>query len=326
MHKLCLCTLAAVLMLAGADGCKAHDAAHEPISTPGPTFTVAANALSHRWTIVAYGDTRFTDVANTTATNPRVRRWLVAQVAQEHPDALLISGDLPLSGDVTSDYTVYKEETAAWRAEGLRVYPALGNHEMHGTVEAALNNWWSTFPELKEREWYSVLLGNAYILTLDSNMPLTKGSKQQRWVTDQLDHLPLQVQFVFISLHHPPVSDQEPGWDHNVRPNEAGLARLLESHAAHSKAKYIVIAGHIHNYERFEQNGVTYLVAGGGGAKPHPVHRKAPDLYLDPAFPNYHYVTFAWDGKILHCAMHRVADPAADKPSWEIKDRFDITP
>ena len=86
----------------------------------------------------------------------------------------------------------------------------------------------------------------------------------------------------------------------------------LEAQAKLSKAQIIVVAGHIHNYQRFFQNGVTYLVSGGGGAKPHPVARTPADLFQDKAFPNYHYIRFDFDGSQLNAVMYRLADPKAN--------------
>jgi hypothetical protein len=83
-----------------------------------------------------------------------------------------------------------------------------------------------------------------------------------------------------------------------------------------------VIAGHIHNYERFQQDGVTYLVSGGGGAVPYPVERTPADAYQDPSFPNYHYLKFVLAGDILNGTMYRLADPRTTK--WEIKDTFEV--
>ena len=80
--------------------------------------------------IVAYGDMRFTDPSNTTRHNPRVRKWLVDRIAEEKPDALFVSGDLPFRGGLNEDWDVYRRETAPWTAAHLRVYPTLGNHEL----------------------------------------------------------------------------------------------------------------------------------------------------------------------------------------------------
>jgi hypothetical protein len=99
---------------------------------------------------------------------------------------------------------------------------------------------------------------------------------------------------------------------------------LLEKQAAASRARFIVVAGHIHNYQRFLENGVTYLVSGGGGAKPVPVARTAADLYQDTNFPNYHYVKFSYNSTGLGAEMYRVQNPDSASPAWEIKDRFVI--
>ena len=62
------------------------------------TFSVPDSQLPIPLVLIAYGDTRFTDVRETAATNPVVRRALVAKIAQERPAALFINGDLPWHG------------------------------------------------------------------------------------------------------------------------------------------------------------------------------------------------------------------------------------
>jgi 3',5'-cyclic AMP phosphodiesterase CpdA len=294
------------------------------LSGQGPTFVVPKKDIPAKWTVIAYGDTRFTNPANTEVTNPKVRRWLVDKIASEHPDALLVSGDLPYDGSVNADYDVFRKETAIWKTEKLRVYPALGNHELAHDPAVGLRNWWETFPELKGRRWYSVQFGNAYFVALDSDVPLTAESEQRKWLADQLAHLPKETQFVLLELHHPPVADNVPELEiHFVRPNENSLAVFLEEQAPHLKAKLVVIAGHVHNYARFEQREVTYLVSGGGGAKPHPVFREEKDLYKNPPAVNFHYVKFTFDGEGLNAAMYRV-DSEADAPVWEKRDSFRV--
>jgi hypothetical protein len=324
---LVLCTLSGCRSHAQEDGPDAEAIANALISGPGPTFVVPGNQIPKNWTIIVYGDTRFTDPANHEVTNPEARRALVAKIAGEHPDALLISGDLPYSGNNEDDYAVFHTETAAWRDEKLRVYPALGNHELHGDEKRQPSNWWNTFPELKGRRWYSVEFGNAYFICLDSDLPLVLGSRQQKWLADQLNHLPNKAQFVFINMHHPPVADPVMNSSsHDVRPNEKALALYLKQQAPAIHASIIVVAGHIHNYERFLQDGVTYLVSGGGGAKPHPVARTAADLFQDASFPNYHYIKFRYDGARLDATMFRLSNNDETRPTWEVKDQFAISP
>jgi hypothetical protein len=58
------------------------------------TFRVSDAALPTPLVFVAYGDTRFTDPAETKASNPAARRALVARVARELPAAIFVNGDL----------------------------------------------------------------------------------------------------------------------------------------------------------------------------------------------------------------------------------------
>ena len=162
------------------------------------------------------------------------------------------------------------------------------------------------------------------MIALDSDDSLLAGSEQRRWLETQIASLPASAEFVMIELHHPPVADIQTKFEvnHNPRPNEAALAQYLRTAAASNRARFVVIAGHIHNYERFVENGVTYLVSGGGGAKPYQVERTPSDLYQDPGFPNYHYVKFVLAGDSLRAAMYRLSNPVEGR--WEAKDTFEI--
>jgi hypothetical protein len=295
------------------------------ISAAGASFT--APHVRDATTVIVYGDQRFTDPNDTKVTNPKARRWLVQQIAQENPDAVLLNGDVPYSGAVVNDYEVYKTETKVWRHRNINVYPALGNHEFHGDPQEALEHWWSAFPEMRNRRWYSAMVGKSiYTIALDSDTSLLKGSDQQRWLDQQLMGLPKSTKFVIISLHHPPVADFQTrvNVSHNPRPNEIALRDYLESIVPQLHAQIIVSAGHIHNYERTVRGGITYLVSGGGGASPVPVDRAPEDLYQSNDFPNYHYVKFVLDGDALHGKMYRLADADADNPAWQMRDEFTI--
>jgi hypothetical protein len=293
------------------------------------TFTVPDGDLPDPLVLVAYGDMRFTQATETAATNPGARRALVAKIAAENPAAIFINGDIPWHG-LESDYAVFREETQAWRERHLRVYPALGNHEFSACLESAcLDRWWNAFPELRGRRWYSVAIGTKVVgIELDSDTSLLPGSEQRMWLENQVAGLASGVRLVLIVMHHPPVADVQSSkqTDHNPRPNELMLAEYLKTAAPRSAARFVVSAGHIHNYERFAEDGVTYLVSGGGGARPVEVDRTSADQYQSADFPNYHYLRFELrDGRVIG-EMIRLGDYAAPKPAqWQIRDRFEIT-
>ena len=297
------------------------------LSEPGPTFRFTDDELPSPLTLIAYGDQRFTDPSNIKQTDPRMRQWLVNKIAEEHPAAVIMNGDVPLAGDVANDYAVFQSETKAWRDQHLRVFPSLGNHEFHGDPSKDLENWWSAFPELRNRRWYSAQLGSRiYVLALDSDTSLLPDSNQAKWIEKQIGGLPPSVDFVVITLHHPPVADiqQHIEVDHNPRANEIALRDYLSKTAQTSHARFLISAGHIHNYERHVLDDVTYLVSGGGGAPPYFVERSPDDLYKSILFPNYHYVKLTLERDRLHGDMYRVADPEAQSLTVELKDTFDL--
>jgi hypothetical protein len=280
-------------------------------------------------TVIAYGDTRFTDPSNVTATSPLARAALIARIAEEHPDAILISGDVPWHGGEKDDYARFRSETEAWRSRRLSVIPALGNHEFSQCLpDACLENWWTAFPELRGKRWYAAEVArNVRVIALDTMSALTEGSEQLTWLKDTVAGLPPAVDFVIVTLHHPPVADVQTRLrlDHNPRPNEIALTEYLKQASASSRARFIVIAGHIHNYERFLEDGVVYLVSGGGGAVPYEVDRTPSDLYKGIDFPNYHYVRLTIAAGRLKGEMYRLDEPSAPMPHFTMKDAFEVT-
>jgi hypothetical protein len=310
------------------------------MSTPSATriliasiAVVAASGLfaqsAKEVTVIVYGDTRFTDPANVTATSPLARAALIARIADERPDAVLISGDVPWHGGEQGDYDRFRIETEAWRSQRLRVIPALGNHEFSQCLpEACLENWWKAFPDLRGKRWYDVEIApNVRAIALDTMSPLTEGSEQQTWLNNTITTLPAAVEFLIVTLHHPPVADVQTRLrlDHNPRPNEIALAEYLAQASRSSRVRIIVVAGHIHNYERFLQDDVVYLVSGGGGAVPYEVDRTPPDLYKGIDFPNYHYVKFTAGAGQLKGEMFRLDEPAAPMPHFTRKDTFEVS-
>jgi hypothetical protein len=296
--------------------------ASEVIGHPSspPSFVVMDRDLESSLRFIVYGDMRFTGLSETKASLPGPRRSLVARIGREKPDAVFLTGDVPWHGGNKADYEVFAQETASWRSEQLRVYPVLGNHEFQGCAEAkCLAHWWQAFPQESGRRWYSVALGSQLqLIALDSDSSLFSGSEQGRWLKEQLDDLPVGVRFVLFLLHHPPVTDAPDG----VRSNEAALAQQLAAAAPGSRARFIVCAAHIHNYERFQRDNILFLVSGGGGGKPEAVKRSAADLYQSDDFPNFHYLRFELTGDQLRGEMVRLDADAAAEPSWSVRDHF----
>ncbi len=292
-----------------------------------PTLVFSRFAPGKPLHMVAYGDSRFTDPSITVGTNPRVREWLAARIALVHPSVVMLTGDTPYYGARKSDWKVFQQETAPWRAQDILELPTTGNHEVYGGAKQGIVNYLANFPEIAGHRNYSALLGNVEVISLDCTIPGGASQPQSRWFAGQLDHLPGQVQFLLILYHIPWVADPQTRLLINVpSPSALVLRGILEARLDHIHARVIVFSGHIHNYERFVRNGVEYVVTGGGGAEPYPILiRGRSDLYRDTAFPVYHYLTVDVDGGRLHAVMWKIRDPGAAELTVEEKDEFTLT-
>ena len=271
--------------------------------------------LKSSFRFVAYGDTRFTDPSNTTDANPEVRQKLVQAIAKEHPAFISFGGDIPLNGFSTDDWKVYDKETSIWREKKIPVFPAMGNHELKGDQKIGLQNYFARFPELHEHRYYAVRAGRCLLLSLDSSFDETSG-EQGDWLADRFKNIPVDVDFVFIALHHPPVSsagDKTNGrGGSGPRPPEQKLAAYLEERQKTLHTRIVVFGSHVHNYERHEHGGVTYFVTGGGGAHAYPISRAPDDPYQSDEI-NYHYILVEVKRGKLKTTMKRL----------EIKDSVD---
>jgi hypothetical protein len=150
---------------------------------------------------------------------------------------------------------------------------------------------------------------------------------QGQWLNDKLDHVPPDVDFVFVMDHHPPYTsssdDKMYGGGHSARPSEQALAKLLEERQGHARFRLVVFSGHVHNYERHEHGGVTYFVSGGGAAHAYPITR-APEDPFKSKDVNYHYLLVQVDHQQLTVTMNRL-NLATGKALWTQPDSVKIS-
>jgi acid phosphatase type 7 len=292
-------SLLIVLILFGCSGCTKKSAAETPAE-------LQAN-VSIPFRFVAYGDTRFHDPKDTDAANPAVRVALVKAIAETDPAFICFTGDVVYNGHDSDDWKVWDNETAIWREKHIPIFPALGNHDLHGPEKVALSNYFQRFPDLKNSRFYSVRAANALLLVIDSALDEVTGPQGQ-WLLTQLEHVPVDVNFVFVMDHHPPYTSSSDakmfGGGHSSRGQEKALAKMLEDRQAKAPFRIVMFSGHVHNYERHQHGGVTYFVTGGGGAHAYPIERAPDDPYQSKEI-NYHYLVVEV-GHDVKVTMHRL--------------------
>src|ERR1700676_3074617 len=148
-----------------------------------------------------------------------------------------------------------------------------------------------------------MIYGNSIFLMLDSQSDYRAESPQGIWVRSMLKGVPDDLDFLFIVLHHPVVTRAAQGLSrasvckgqkttfvapHGVEDNERKLKLVLEEFSqTHPLTSLLVFSGHNHNYERYIEKRITYIVTGGGGAPPSLVNSEQRDLCYssDPTYP-----------------------------------------
>jgi Icc-related predicted phosphoesterase len=308
------------MLLLGCVACsRLHSQASPPAQETQPVDLQLQVTVPFQF--VAYGDSRFHDPKDTEAANPVVRRELVQAIAKVNPAFISFGGDIVYNGYDVNDWKVWDSETQVWREQKIPVYPALGNHDLHGDEKLALGNYFERFPDLKNSRYYSVRIANTLLLVLDSSLEET-GGPQGKWLNQKLDTLPSDVDFVFLVLHHPPYTSSSDakkfGGGHSSRPHEQELAKMLEARQPNMRARIVVFSGHVHNYEHHEHGGVNYFVTGGAGAHAYPIERAPDDLFQSKEI-NYHYLLVEVNRGSLKLTMNRL-DMTSGSAVWTQPD------
>lgn len=135
-------------------------------------------------------------------------------------------------------------------------FPVPGNHEYRS--EDAIP-YRAVFDLPNNERWYSFDWSDVHFVGLDTEQV---GEEQQKWLENDLEKN--DKLFTVVYLHKPPYSSGFHGSDTGVR---EAFAPIFEKHEVD-----VVFEGHDHHYERTKpQNGITYIVTGGGGAGTYPV-------------------------------------------------------
>jgi predicted phosphodiesterase len=220
--------------------------------SPASTFaTTPAPDRSFRF--VAYGDTR---------SQPVEHSAVVQAIINSAPEIVVHTGDLVTDG---TSYSLWQTEFFD-PAYGLMIntplLPVLGNHENNASW------FYNLFSLPNNEQWYAFTYGNVRFIGLNTCTAYTTGSSQYNWlVSEQQSTEYSNATWHVVYFHHPPyTATSSHGDDANVKQY---LVPLFEQNGVD-----IVFNGHSHAYERYFNNGIYYIVTGGGGA---PLASLVPD-------------------------------------------------
>ena len=201
-------------------------------------------------------------------------------------DFIIHTGDLAYDNGTITEFEDTVFAVYADLLRNLPFFPAAGNHEYNTQQGAPFRDVFA-LPGDSGEKWYSYDWGRIHFAALDTEADY---ATQAAWLDADLAATDRPWKIVY--MHRPPYSSGYHGSDMALR---AALAPVVEAHHVQ-----LVLAGHDHSYERtLPQNGVTYVVTGGGGKGTYGVGHSSFTAFSAQVI-HFVYVEVAADQLILH--------------------------
>ena len=183
------------------------------------------------------------DWGSGTAEQDEIASQMASYAASNPVQAILTTGD-----NFYLDDTEQMMQPFGWAdAAGIEFWLTWGNHDVESPERIeAVNEVFDSPPR-----WATISWGETNILILDSNE--VDSQTQLAYLEAEMERIEAPT---IVVLHHPPYSCSDHVGDESVR--DEWLSRFDED-------VVLVLSGHAHNYQRFEADGLSLIVSGGGG-------------------------------------------------------------
>ena len=200
-------------------------------------------------------------------------------------DLVLHTGDIAYDSGTIDQYEDHVFAVYARLLRNVPMFPIAGNHDYKSDDGQAFRDVFA-LPDDAER-FYSFDWGRVHFVGLDTEADY---GLQAAWLAADLAATRLPWRIVY--MHHPMYSSGAHGSD-------LALRALLAPVFARGGVQ-LVLAGHDHDYERMHpQNGVAYVVTGGGGRRTRAVDRSEFTAFAASVI-HFVYVEVGADQLVLH--------------------------
>lgn len=215
--------------------------------------------------------------------NDAERAAILAEIADQHPDMLLLLGDQVEDGDDPEDWEYFDRAMRPIRDGNIQTWALLGNHD-YGALSGGREQPWRRhflrrFPHQELLPLTTIQLNEYMLVVVDSNLPEMSEHEIARLAADyrvtlaELDNTD-QVRGVIVAMHHPPYTNGGFGFA-PMRSVSAMMERLQPLFAEpflRARKTLLFLSGHVHSYQRFvADSGKQFVVSGGGGGPRHRV-------------------------------------------------------
>ncbi len=225
---------------------------------PGPVHRFAtAPAAGEVLRVAVYGDVRG---------GHAIHARLIAAIQGESPDLVVASGDLVLRGNDEADWQRFFAVAGPLLA-AVPYYSVLGNHDVGraGDLGRRMNELFgfpAPPPDRPAAGWYSFAVAGVHFVMLDSNA--YDDPAQQRWLeADLAAARRAGARTILAFTHDGPFARGTHGGNQVAARQYAPI--LVRAGVT------LLFSGHDHLYQRGRQDGLDYIVSGGGGASLYPI-------------------------------------------------------
>ena len=198
-------------------------------------------------------------------------------VAEQAPDLVLHGGDIQYQSNPFDTYTgLFNSFTDTMALAPMHF--CVGNHEEEGQNEFELfyERIFAARPKGSPVRYHSFDYGGIRFVMLDSEATFNEGTDQYRWLEQTLADAESDsdIAFPVVAFHRPFFTFSKSAPSFQTR---QVFHPLFQQYGVP-----LVLTGHNHCFERFEADGITYIVDGGGGAGLYP-----PDYNKDSVLKSH---------------------------------------
>jgi hypothetical protein len=243
------------------------------------------------------GRVHWMSIGDTNALLGDSTRNVLAQHVPLRADFILHGGDMEYYASLVETWAGWFPVMRPLLTLGA-IQPALGNHERETPDELDAYSLRLFGDEAfgGHDMWYRFETGGIHFFIIDSDNPFAPSTTQGAWLTAQLADAARspghRASILVMHRAFMTCSESEQHTDERV---------AYASIFAQNKVA-LVIQAHVHGYERFEADGITYVTTGGGGGALAHIDQnlsRAECAFRKSSGAYFHAVDFVVDGKQL---------------------------
>ncbi len=208
------------------------------------------------------GRVHFMAIADTNPALGQSTRRVLEQLIPLKPDFTIHAGDIQYYDSILETWAGWFPVMRPMLEQGA-LMAAIGNHEHEKDDE--FENYTLRFfgdDTMGGRDaYYEFESGGVHFFALNSEGSIAPESPQGSWLTGRLAQASQRSGYraSIVFFHKPLITCGDTGQDDTSRTKYAPI--FVQNKVP------LVIQGHMHGYERFELDGITWLTSGGGGGR-----------------------------------------------------------